>query len=95
MDVMGCPVCGNPELTPYDETGATTFEICEFCRCEAGYEYNQETTEEHLLLLRREWINTYPRDTPWIGGQKASVNATEVRSQKLNQLRQAGLAIPD
>jgi len=40
MNNEGCPICGYKEITVLDEYGCTTFEICDSCGCEAGYEYD-------------------------------------------------------
>lgn len=56
MNKVGCPVCGYAEITAFDEFGLTTFEICDCCGCESGYDYDGETNNEHLEKLRAHWI---------------------------------------
>ena len=50
-----CPVCGYPELSepPRDENGAPSFDMCNCCGVEYGYE---DCTPESILKYREEWI---------------------------------------
>ena len=56
MNKVGCPVCGYQEITVLDEFNETTFEICGCCGCEAGYSYDQRTSQEDLKKLRDYWF---------------------------------------
>lgn len=51
-----CPVCGYEGLTEaaYDSFGCASFEICDSCGTEFGYD---DATRSHLDL-RREWVGS-------------------------------------
>jgi len=51
-----CPVCGYKDITVLDEHGCTTFEICNSCGCESGYNYDANSSDEHLENTRIEWF---------------------------------------
>lgn len=50
-----CPVCGYSELTepPRNEFGGPSFEICDCCGVQFGYE---DISEESILNYRDKWI---------------------------------------
>ena len=56
MEKQGCPVCGFQDITVLDDFNCTTFEICECCGSESGFEYNQNSTIEHFAKVRYEWV---------------------------------------
>ena len=52
-----CPVCGFSYLEeqPRDENGRPSFDICDCCGIEFGYE---DCTEENIIKYRNEWIES-------------------------------------
>ncbi len=96
MNRDGCPVCGYPEFTALDESGWTTSEICECCRCESGYEFDQDTSADRLMELRQQWLESEPKEVRWLGGKPdLPIDRAGLRRKKEHQLRLAGLPIPN
>lgn len=85
VKATGCPVCGYPEMQNLDEFGCTTFEICESCGCEAGYEFDRDTSKGHILKLRRNWVVS--NGCKWWG----SINDQPKNWNPGRQMRNAGL----
>ena len=52
-----CPVCGYSDLEepPRDKNGMPSFDICDCCGVEFGYE---DLTEESMIKYRKKWIET-------------------------------------
>lgn len=84
----GCPVCGFPDVTVLDAFSCTTFEICECCGSESGYEYDQNSTPERLQNLRREWV--IERNCEWHGDKKCIPENWD----PVKQMKAADIEIP-
>jgi len=89
MKPEGCPVCGYPEIGVLDDHGCTTFEICDCCGAESGYQYGADATEERLLELRRAWFHS--RAAKW----HSTIRKPPAGWAPVAQLRSAGLKVPD
>ncbi|MBC2605749.1 hypothetical protein [Pelagicoccus albus] len=63
IETKGCPICGYEGIDAFDSHGCSTFEICSCCGCESGYEYNENSTDERITELRKEW--RIGRDGSW------------------------------
>ncbi|MGL4874385.1 MAG: hypothetical protein ACRC30_07010 [Clostridium sp.] len=52
-----CPICGYPNLdeSPRNEKGMPSFDICDCCGIEFGYE---DCTEESAIEYRKRWIDS-------------------------------------
>jgi hypothetical protein len=60
MDELTCRVCGWPDVEPrWDESGISTFNICDCCGSEAGY---QDCSPESARSNRVRWIAA---GAPW------------------------------
>lgn len=57
MEKYKCPVCGYPDLEepPRDGNGRPSFDICDCCGIEFGYE---DCTEENIIKYRKKWIES-------------------------------------
>lgn len=57
MNKYICPVCGYPNLDepPRDENGRPSFDICDCCGIEFGYE---DCTETNIIEFREKWIKS-------------------------------------
>jgi hypothetical protein len=75
----GCPICGFPEMQNLDEFGCTTFEICNCCGCQAGYTFDERTTESHIYELRNDWIED--KACAWWGDERYQPNNWEPTKQ--------------
>ncbi len=96
MNGEGCPICGHPEFTALDEHGCPTYEICQCCGCESGYEYDPLSDANRYLELRRQWMELEPKKKSWLGGRPTTLaDRAKLRSKKERQLRQAGLTVPE
>lgn len=88
MNKKGCPICGFNEVVVLDDFNYTTFEICESCGCESGFDYDQHSTKEHLAKIRREWF--FENKCQWWGEQK--YKPQNWNPQK--QMELAGIELP-
>lgn len=88
MNKNGCPVCGFNEITVLDDFGCTIFEICDSCGCESGYSYDQYTSDEQLMNLRKEWVIV--EKCNWWGDNKDKPSNWD----PIEQMTSKGLDIP-
>lgn len=88
MKQQGCPVCGYPHITVFDDDGNTTFEICPSCGCEAGYHYQPGSSAAHLEKHRRAWM--VDRHCAWWDAPHKPPPGWD----PIEQMRQAGIPIP-
>ena len=78
MTTYMCPVCGFPDLEdePYTEDGTPSYEICECCGFQFGY---QEGGERAHTDWRQRWITNgtvWPASRAW--SRAAMFDATAV-----------------
>ena len=96
MKSSSCPICGYLDITILDEHGYPTFEICECCGNEAGYQYDHKTKESQLVTLRSIWLDSKPKEKPWLDGKPLKpIDETGTLLQKIEQLRRAGMTVPE
>ncbi|MEI4969724.1 hypothetical protein [Aeromonas caviae] len=69
MKSEGCPICGFIDITVLDESNCTTFDICEYCGAESGFDYDQHSTSEHFAKIRHQWVET--KHCTWWGSKKS------------------------
>lgn len=88
MNKQGCPICGYKEIDVLDKYNCTTFEICDSCGCESGLEYDQFSTQEHLLKTRLQWVKG--NNCEWWGSKKDKPEDWD----PFKQMKEAGIEIP-
>ncbi len=86
MKNEGCPICGYTEITVLDEHGCTTFEICDSCGCESGYQYMQNSPKERIEELRRDWVIN--KKCKW----HSTVTKEPVNWSPIEQMEKAGIS---
>ncbi len=82
-----CPICGYNQIDILDDQGCTTFEICDSCGCESGYDYSCNSSELQLEIIRREWVLN--KKCEWFSSLKPPTNW-----DPYEQMRKAGINIP-
>jgi hypothetical protein len=88
MNKEGCPICGYEKITVLDESGCTTFEICDSCGCEAGYEYDPSSSNEHLEKHRRKWVVN--KNCKWW----STTTKPPIGWNPIEQMKKAGIKVP-
>jgi len=85
MKTEGCPICGYEAITAFDEHGCPTFEICDSCGCEAGNEYDSNSSVEHLNSIRRIWIDD--KNCKWWGSSTPPENWDPIEQMKQARIK--------